>query len=86
MDIRQQQKYIIVLRRLCGNSGILPTSYHLNDGIEKSGSVPHGSGGFADVWQGKFRGRRVALKVLRTYATDDINKVKKVSVFLLFSS
>lgn len=33
----------------------------------------------ADLWVGRYRGRRVAVKVLKTYTTDDLTKVKKVS-------
>jgi len=36
-------------------------------------------GGFADVWKGKYRGRDVAVKVIRTYSTSDLQKVIGVS-------
>lgn len=36
------------------------------------------SGGFADVWLGRYEGRPVALKVLRIYGRDNLKKVKKV--------
>ena len=32
-------------------------------------------GGFADVWKGKYRDRDVAMKVLRTYSTSDLQKI-----------
>ena len=32
-------------------------------------------GGFADVWKGKYRDRDVAIKVLRTYSTSDLQKI-----------
>jgi hypothetical protein len=66
------------LRRLCGRSGKLPTSCVLADDLEKVGSEARTSGGFADIWLGKFKGRTVALKVLRVYGTDNIKTVKKV--------
>lgn len=32
-------------------------------------------GGFADVWKGKYHDRDVAMKVLRTYSTSDLQKI-----------
>jgi hypothetical protein len=37
-------------------------------------------GGFADVRIGKHAGHLVAVKTLRTAATDDLYKIRKVSV------
>lgn len=36
------------------------------------------SGGFGDVWEGVYHGRRVAVKVLRVYKNDDKRKVSRV--------
>jgi hypothetical protein len=75
---RQRQKYSAVLRKLCGHAAILPTSHTLTDGLKKSGEFAKAGGGFAEVWEGTYRGRKVAIKALRTYATDEVLKVKKV--------
>ena len=32
-------------------------------------------GGYADVWKGECRGRDVAVKVIRTYSTSDLQKI-----------
>jgi len=32
-------------------------------------------GGYADVWKGKCRGQDVAVKVIRTYSTSDLQKI-----------
>ena len=36
-------------------------------------------GGFADVWKGEYRGRDVAIKVIRTYSNSDLRKMIGVS-------
>ena len=41
--------------------------------------VAHCRGGFADVWKGTYHGREVAIKVLRVYATSDLQKITRVS-------
>ncbi|EGN99518.1 hypothetical protein SERLA73DRAFT_26193, partial [Serpula lacrymans var. lacrymans S7.3] len=38
---------------------------------------PQMSGGFADIWLGRYKGRSVGLKVLRVYGSDNLSKVKK---------
>ena len=35
-------------------------------------------GGFADVWQGKYEGREVAVKVLTVYVTSNLEKITQV--------
>ncbi|TDL22518.1 kinase-like protein [Rickenella mellea] len=36
-------------------------------GVRRTGEVPVTGGGFADIWRGEFRGKHVALKVIRTF-------------------
>jgi len=43
-------------------------------------------GGFADVWKGKYRDRDVAMKVLRTYSTSDLQKIIGVGYRLRYLS
>jgi len=74
-----------VLRGLCGRVGHLPESYLLSDKFDLSG-MPRASGGFADVWKGKFRGEvKVAIKCLRVSATDDKAKIHKAGEHALSS-
>lgn len=35
-------------------------------------------GGYADVWNGEYEGREVAVKVLTVYATSDLDKITQV--------
>ena len=44
------------------------------------GSVEVECGGFADVSQGVYEGRRVAIKVVRAYVTSDLDLIRSVSV------
>jgi len=45
---------------------------------DRTGSALY-RGGFADVWKGDYRGREVAVKVIRTYTKSDLQKVIGVS-------
>lgn len=69
----------LVLRQLCGSRGILPASLTLSGSVKTTNDRPQASGGFAEVWVGRHRGHKVAIKALRIYANDDMAKVKKVS-------
>ena len=52
----------------------------LTEGLEKTGDLPEATGGFADVWNGTYNGRQVAIKALRIYNTDDVQAIKKVGI------
>jgi hypothetical protein len=56
----------------------LPASHLLSKGFEKVGDSPRASGGFADVWEGRYNGQMVAIKILKRNMTDDAQKVEKV--------
>jgi hypothetical protein len=47
------------------------------------GSVEVERGGFADVSQGTYQGRLVAIKVVRVYITSDLDAILSVSLILL---
>jgi hypothetical protein len=51
---------------------------HIPDCSENSVEVE--CGGFADVSQGIYRGRRVAIKVVRVYITSDLDVIRSVSL------
>ena len=47
------------------------------------GAVEVGRGGFADVSQGTYKGRKVAIKVIRVYITSDLHVILSVSLRLV---
>lgn len=75
------------LRRLCGRAGLLPSPITLGEEeITKASDHPVTGGGFADIYVGWHKGKKVALKALRVYGKDNVKKVQKVrqSYFLLY--
>ena len=71
-------KLLNKLCKTCSQHHAIPTSMHIPDCSE--GSVEVECGGFADVSQGTYEGRRVAIKVVRTYITSDLDLIRSVSV------
>ena len=57
---------------------MLPASYILQQELIRVGNV-HSFGGFADVGEGEYLGRRVAIKHLRIATKDAPKNVFKVS-------
>ena len=78
-----RKKCLIVLRKTCGQCGILPTSCVLSEGLAKTDDHPFGRGGFADIWPGTYNDCEVAIKALRIYQTSDLVRIKKVSFWIL---
>lgn len=68
------------LYRTCGRHGLLPKVLNLPVFYDRTGCAVY-RGGYADVWKGQCRGREVAVKVLRTYSTSDLQKIIGVSFF-----
>jgi hypothetical protein len=56
---------------------VIPKSMHIPDCSE--GAVEVERGGFADVSQGTYKGRLVAIKVVRAYATSELDVILSVS-------
>ena len=65
-------------RQLCGQTGLLPTSHIVPGELIQTTENPVASGAFADVWEGFYNDKRVAMKALRVYRKGDVQKVKKV--------
>lgn len=74
-DLRKQCLYL--LYKLCNACELLPTSYVLQQEHIRTGDA-HRYGGFADVGEGEYLGRRVAIKHLRFGMKDAFNKIFKV--------
>ena len=66
-----------VLCRICGRWALLPRSLRIPICYNRF-ETPLYRGGFADVWKGEYRGRHVAVKVLRVYSTSDFVKIASV--------
>ncbi|KAF9781280.1 kinase-like domain-containing protein [Thelephora terrestris] len=66
-----------VLKKLCGRTGHLPSSYLLPDKFDLSGE-PYTSGGFSNVWKVSKSGEvTVAVKSLRISESDDKIRIRK---------
>ena len=58
---------------------LLPTSHIIPGKLIKTTEHPVASGGFGDVWEGRYNDKWVAIKALRVYKEEDVQKVKKVT-------
>ncbi|KAH9935724.1 kinase-like domain-containing protein [Fomitopsis serialis] len=77
------------LRKMCGELGRLPTVYDLSkkglllglrlphEELTIIGNHPIASGGFADVWLGRYKDQQVAVKAFRVYGHANLEAVKK---------
>ena len=66
------------LYRTCGRYALLPKTMEIPICYDRTGDALY-SGGYADVWKGQYLGRDVAVKVIRTYSSSDLEKVIGVS-------
>ena len=73
---RERLKLLNELCKICSRHRVIPKSMHIPDCLE--GTVEVESGGFADVSQGTYEGRRVAIKVVRAYITSDLDLIRSV--------
>jgi hypothetical protein len=66
------------LRRLCRETGLVPTSCKVPLAVFAESATPFSQTAFSDVWSAILEGRRVAVKSLRLHG-DQINDVRRVS-------
>ena len=71
------------LCKMCGRHALLPTTLKTPISFEPTGNVVY-SGGYADVWKGEHCGRDVAVKVIRIYSNNELQRVIGVSRWLRF--
>jgi hypothetical protein len=71
------------LRRLCRETGLVPTSCKVPLAVFADSSTPFSQTAFSDVWSAILDRRRVAVKALRLHG-DQINDVRRVSAQTLF--
>ena len=58
---------------MCARRALLPGSLKIPHCYVRS-DPPRCGGGFADIYMGEHQGRKVAVKVLRVYLTDNVDK------------
>jgi len=68
----------MVLRKMCREHKLLPTSYTIASGLKRVGELPSVGGGNADVWRGVYHSSKVAIKVLRVHSGLDLINVERV--------
>ena len=69
-----RKKTLQLLYRVCRRHALLPRVLQIPVRYDRTRDALF-RGGFADVWKGEHDGREVAVKVLRTYATSDFQKI-----------
>ena len=82
IDISPEYKHrhMTALIKLSKASGLVPEYLVLNGFEVRVDGDPIASGGFGDVYKGRYRGQEMALKVLKVYQKSDIQKRLKVTV------
>ena len=75
---RIRKKCLKSLYSMCGRLALLPRTLKMPICYDRTGTASY-RGGFADVWKGKHCGQDVAVKVIRTYSDDDLQKIVGVS-------
>ncbi|KAF9789484.1 kinase-like domain-containing protein [Thelephora terrestris] len=69
-----RKRCLKLLYKVCGRHAIIPGALRVTVKYDRMGCALY-KGGFADVWKGEHSGRHVAVKVLRTYSTSDLQKI-----------
>ena len=80
MSDRERQKLFNKLCKTCSRYRVIPKQMRIPDCSE--GSVEVECGGFANVSRSTYKGRRVAVKVVRAYVTSDLDAILSVSLNL----
>ena len=72
-DSTLNRRYERILRRLCGRAGVLPTLFYIpHEELEKTSSQAVAGGGFADVYEGRYKGERGEGTRVSLFAPHDI--------------
>ena len=82
----EKQAFFCTLRRLAGKHGRLPDSMVITDGLDIPNSgQPFAWSVFADIKRGKYGGHAVAVKTMRVGWSDNIGKIRRVSMEDVFT-
>jgi hypothetical protein len=77
LELELHRKCLRTLHRICGRQALLPKSLAIPlcyDPVD----APLCRGGFADVWKCRYDDREVAVKDLKGYRMNDLEKIRKV--------
>ena len=66
-----------ILHGVCSHHALLPQSLAITPHYNTTGDAMC-RGGFGEVWKGQHRGQEVAVKVLKVYKKDDLEKIRRV--------
>jgi hypothetical protein len=66
-----------LLRMMCARHSLVTSSLKIELYDDPPGP-PVCRGGFGDVWERQYRGQKVAVKVLKVYASSDLQKIIRV--------
>lgn len=77
LDEKLRKQCLHLLYKICKTCEMLPTTYLLQQDFICVGNIRY-YGGFADVSEGEYLGRRVVIKHLRIRTQDLSNKIFKV--------
>ena len=81
LSLQMRVRCLRRLCRACSYHGILPGTLRIPTCYDRT-AFPLYMGAYAGVWKGVHCGRDVAVKVLRTYSNNDLQKVHGVSCLL----
>lgn len=73
-----RKKCLKLLNKTCGYHALVPTDLQISACCDQTSNAVY-KGGYADVWKEKYRGRDVAVKVIRTYSDNELQKILNVS-------
>ena len=80
-DSELRRRCIRALRKTCGLHRVLPTSHTVKFTLSRPRGRPPFFGGFADIWKvtdEEHRDQVFAVKALRLYEQDPVDKINKV--------
>jgi hypothetical protein len=83
MSDRERVKLLNKLCKMCSRHRVIPKSMRVPDCSK--GSVEVERGGFSAVSQGTYKGRRVAIKVVRVCINSDLDVILSVSLLPVLS-
>lgn len=83
LDVGLKSRTLVILRRVCGRYGVVPTSYVLT-GVVKNEPVPQKTSVVTETWRGIYEKKPVAIKIFKiNEGREDYDKIKIVRQIVL---